>query len=278
MNFESHPPGLSPARRASGSAMSPGRAAVRILFTGIPAYLGWFLANVALALLMPLFLLLELVKKPQVIRRICISFMRFFFLRYLPFVRMYRLEQTPDLETLAGLRGGLLVANHTSWLDAIVLLCLVPDVQILVSRRYGRVPLVSRIMGLLGCVFVDRRNRDSVAEAVTILRRVLERGGTLAVFPEGTRAPRGELKPFQEAFFSLAKEVGVSVRPTILHFDTPFLGPKAENFLTRKCAILKIRVLPAEVADARDKGRDLAFRVRRLMKREMAALDAPPTL
>lgn len=255
--------------------MSPARAAVRILFTGLPSYLGWLVANLLLALFFPFFLFLEMVRKPHWIRPIVISFLRFFFLKYLPFVGMYRLEKSADLEKLGRAAKCLVAANHTSWLDALIILALVPKVRILVSRKYGRVPLVSRIMVILGCIFVDRTSRESVAVAVAELRRVLESGGTLAVFPEGTRAPKGELKPFQEVFFSLAKEASVPVLPVILYLDTPFLGPRAENFLTPRCAILKIRVYDPVTADPREKGCDLAFRIRRQMKRGLAELDHP---
>jgi 1-acyl-sn-glycerol-3-phosphate acyltransferase len=275
MNLQTHPSGLSPSSRQAENVASPVQKAVRFLFTGIPSYLGWLAANVALVLCFPFFLLLKAAGRTDVIRKICIGFMRFFFLKYLPFVRMYRLEKTGDIQKLERTEKCLVVANHTSWLDAIILLALIPNVRILVSRKYARIPPVSSIMAMLGCIFVDRRDKKSAAEAVALIRLVLENGGTTAVFPEGTRAPKGVLKPFQDIFFALAKEAKVPIVPTILYLDTPFLGPRAENFLTARCAILKIRVLDAVLPSPKEKGTDLAFRVRRQMRRTVADLDAP---
>ncbi len=249
------------------------RLVLRWMTTGFLAYAGWFVANLLLAVFFPLFLMMDALHLRFAIRTLCIRFMRFFFLRYLPFVRMYRIEKTDDLAYLRQIKGCMVVANHISWLDAIILLTLIPNVRILVSRKYGRVPLVSRAMTWLGCIFVDRENRESVLEAVGHLRAVLESGGTAAAFPEGTRSRQGELKPFHDVFFSLAKEAKVNVMPIVLYLDTPFLGPKAENFLTERCATLKIRVLDAAVPDAREKGRDLAFRLRKQMRRVVERLD-----
>jgi 1-acyl-sn-glycerol-3-phosphate acyltransferase len=241
--------------------------------TGFFSYGGWFAVNVMLALLFPLFLAMDAFHLRSAIRVICVALMRVFFLRYLPLVGMYRLEKTDDIRKLSQVKRCLLVANHVSWLDAIILLTLIPNVQILVSSRYGRVPLVSRAMTWLGCIFVDREDRESVVKAVGKLRTVLDTGGTAAVFPEGTRARQGELKPFHDVFFALAKDAAVEVVPVILYLDTPFLGPRAENFLTQRCAVLHIRVLDPIAPNTREKGGDLSFRIRKQMRRMIETLD-----
>lgn len=248
------------------------KLAVRWTTTGLFAYLGWLLANIALALLFPFFLLADAFKKPWVIRKITIGFIRFFFLRFLPFIRMYRLEKSADLEKLSQCSKCLIFANHISWLDALILLALVPNVRLLVSLRYGKVPLISRLMRHLGCVFVDKENRESIFEAFDSLHEILEKGGTVAVFPEGSRAPIGEMKPFHEMFFSIAEQAEVSILPVVLHMDVPFLGPKAENFLTSKCATLKIRVLDQIDTYKKTSKKESAFSIRKRMKKVVSSL------
>ena len=168
----------------------------------------------------------------------------------------------------------LVVANHTSWLDGIILFTLIPNVRILVSTKYGKVPLVNRPMAWLGCIFVDRASRESVVASIEEMRETLKQGFPVAVFPEGKRAPIGRLRPFRDVYFRIAIEERVSIQPVLLHLSRPFLGPGTENFLTAKRADLKIRVLGPVESEPPERSGDLAFRVRRQMKKALARLAA----
>ncbi len=242
---------------------------LRWLLVGIPCYGSWFLANVVLLLLYPLLLPIEYfggVSGRRILRGFCVRFFRLFFLHHLPALGMYRVERSDDFKALGATKACLVIANHTSWLDALVLFALIPGVRPLVSIRYGRIPLASRAMGWLGCIFVDRRTRESAVAAAGEMARALAAGAPVAVFPEGRRGTVGGLRPFQEAFFKTAIDAQVPVRPVLLMLTRPFLGPGAENFLTEKGTVLKIRVLGDILPGPREKAVDLAFRTRRAMK------------
>jgi 1-acyl-sn-glycerol-3-phosphate acyltransferase len=167
----------------------------------------------------------------------------------------------------------LVVANHTSWLDGLILFSLIPDVRILVAARYQNVPLVRHPMRWLESIVVDRRSRESVMRSVQEMSSALQRATPVAVFPEGTRGTPGHLRPFGDISFRVALDVGAVVQPVLLHLDEPFLGPGAENFLTARKATLKIRVLERVSPVPGEGGKDLAFRVRAAMKKALGDLE-----
>lgn len=63
------------------------------------------------------------------------------------------------------LRPGLLVANHVSWVDVVVLMALDGRVRLVAKREVGEWPVIGPIASALGAIFVDRsspRDRKSV--------------------------------------------------------------------------------------------------------------------
>lgn len=115
----------------------------------------------------------------------------------------------------------VLVANHLNWLDAFTLLLGFPseprlhflaDPENLVRNRWHW--WVIRQVG--GYVPVDlRRHGDRVLFAQ--VRRCLDVGGVVAIFPEAAYGSReGELLPFRKGFAHFAIEAGVPVLPVAL--------------------------------------------------------------
>ena len=248
---------------------------LRWLLVGVPCYTSWLLVNIVLIVLYPLLVPIDRLfgaSGRALLRKLSVSFFRFFFLFHLPLLGVYRVLKNDDLSRLKSVGPCLVVVNHTSWLDGIILFALIPNVRILVSTKYGKVPLVNRPMDWLGCIFVDRSSRDSQVASIEAMRQTLKQGYPVAVFPEGKRAPIGQLRPFGDVYFRIAIEEQVCIRPVLLYLTRPFLGPGTENFLTAKRADLKIRMLGPVESDPPESAGDLAFRVRREMKQALSRL------
>jgi 1-acyl-sn-glycerol-3-phosphate acyltransferase len=95
----------------------------------------------------------------------------------------------------------VIVANHNSHLDMLLLMSVLPRRHLCTTRpvaaadHFGKSPALSRWMDrLLAPVWVDRVNAPG--EAVQDMTRALEAGDSLILFPEGTRGVPGELAPF----------------------------------------------------------------------------------
>jgi 1-acyl-sn-glycerol-3-phosphate acyltransferase len=112
----------------------------------------------------------------------------------------------------------VVIGNHLGWMDATSLLLLFPaeprihflaDPTSMMRNR----PLWVLVRAVGGIVPVDRAQHGNVL-LFSQVRRCLERGGVVALFPEGDFGPReGELLPFKKGFAYFAVESGVPVLP-----------------------------------------------------------------
>ena len=148
-----------------------------------------------------------------------------------PVFRVVRLAALPifklmfrfDVEGRARIPKGpyVLIANHLGWMDAISLLLLFPpeprihylaDPSSMMRNR----PLWALVRTVGGIVPVDRAQRSNTA-LFRHVARCLEKGGVVAVFPEGDFGLReGELLPFKKGFAHFAVDAGVQVLPVAL--------------------------------------------------------------
>ena len=109
-------------------------------------------------------------------------------------------------------RGHLVVANHRSTADILVLLRTFGGHM--VSRAdVAHWPLLGRGARSVGTVFVDRSDAISGASAVRAMRALLARGSTVIVFPEGTTFTGDAVRPFQAGAFVAALRSGADVVP-----------------------------------------------------------------
>ncbi len=120
----------------------------------------------------------------------------------------------PDRE-----RGHLVVANHRSTADILVLLRAFGG--LMVSRAdLAHWPLVGVAARSVGTLFVDRSDKASGAAAVRAIRTQLARGSTVIVFPEGTTFPGDEVRRFHAGAFAAALHSGADVVPVGLAYET----------------------------------------------------------
>ena len=112
-------------------------------------------------------------------------------------------------------RTSLFVANHIDLLDAFIIYASVPQlVRGIELESHFRIPFYGWLMKAVGNVGVPRDERpDSYRRLVADTRRTLDRGLSLAVFPEGTRTRTGLVGPFHVGFFRLAIRRGCPIVP-----------------------------------------------------------------
>jgi 1-acyl-sn-glycerol-3-phosphate acyltransferase len=106
----------------------------------------------------------------------------------------------------------VLAANHTSYIDPIVLATACPrPVQFIVDREQYHRPLVHWIAARTGAIPVENDPRDlgSLRRALLALRQ----GAVLGIFPEGGRSDDGSLKPAKPGAALLALRAGVPLVP-----------------------------------------------------------------
>jgi 1-acyl-sn-glycerol-3-phosphate acyltransferase len=109
------------------------------------------------------------------------------------------------------LGGGLLLINHQSFLDPVLLGTFGRPFSYLARDTLFPVPLVGWV---LRNTYVIPINRDA-ASTITIreaLKR-MEAGFTVGIFPEGTRSQDGSVREFKPGFISLIRRSKLPVYP-----------------------------------------------------------------
>ncbi len=111
----------------------------------------------------------------------------------------------------------LVVANHVSWLDVIVLGSLQP-VTMISKGEVKQWPLIGAVAAKLGTIFLDRTSYDDVARTRVVAGHALRKGTVVATFPEGTTTCGRGIGNFRAAMFQAAADTGTPVRPVALAF------------------------------------------------------------
>ena len=117
----------------------------------------------------------------------------------------------------AGRRDAVYVANHSSYLDSVLLAALLPaGVRFVAKRELSAVPLGGWMMQRLGTIFVERFDTREAIEGAREVREAAGRGDPLLVFPEGTFTRAPGLRPFHLGPFVAAAQAGRPVVPVAL--------------------------------------------------------------
>ena len=126
----------------------------------------------------------------------------------------------------------MLVANHASYLDGIILTAVLPpDFSFVIKREMTRVPLAHFLLRRLDSQFLERFDtRGSARDARSILRRASQKQH-LAFFPEGTFRAQPGLRRFHNGAFVSATRGGVPLVPAVIHGSRHMLP--AERWLPR---------------------------------------------
>ncbi len=111
----------------------------------------------------------------------------------------------------------VLVSNHQSMLDILVLLAVLPHhFKFLAKKELFSLPFLGWHITLAGYIPVDRKSAESGRRAIHKANHYLSEGISVLFFPEGTRSLDGEIHEFKAGAFKLAQEHHVEVLPVVI--------------------------------------------------------------
>jgi len=111
----------------------------------------------------------------------------------------------------------LLVANHLSWLDILVLHA-ARHCRFVSKSDVKHWPLIGTLATGGGTLYIEREKRRDAMRVVHHMAESLKRGEIVAVFPEGTTGDGEALLPFHANLIQAAISAGAPVQPVGLRF------------------------------------------------------------
>ncbi len=127
-----------------------------------------------------------------------------------------------DSEALRPLRdeaGLIVVANHPSMLDAMMLIAELPRGACIMKANLLRNPFLGP-----GARLARYIPNDSPQGMIRMAVAALQQGGQLVLFPEGTRTQQWPLSPLTGSFAVIAKRARAPVQTVFIDTDSPYLG------------------------------------------------------
>ncbi len=169
----------------------------------------WGVRAVLVAACLTPFLLLAIVLTPGLMRRRRVA-ARFARLA----VRLAGISLRVIAPAHAGRDARVYVSNHSSYVDAFVLVAtLPPDVAFVAKRELKESIALGSVLKRLGCVFVERHDVPEAVVAAGELQARLRAHESLHVFAEGTFQRDPGLLPFHMGAFLAAAAAGAAVVP-----------------------------------------------------------------
>ena len=111
----------------------------------------------------------------------------------------------------------LLVANHISWLDILVVHA-ARHCRFVSKAQVRQWPLIGTLSTGAGTLYIERESRRDAMRVVHHMAEALRAGDVLAVFPEGTTSDGRTLLPFHGNLIQAAISAGAPVQPVALSF------------------------------------------------------------
>jgi len=144
-------------------------------------------------------------KLPHVFVRMCIWIIMHTFYR----LKIFGQENIPDRT------GALLVCNHVSFLDGMIISAsLKRPVRFLMDREVYKLPVINFFSRILRVIPISQKDGPkALARALQEARNELKNGGVVCIFPEGGLTRTGNMLSFHRGYAHIIKGMRVPIIP-----------------------------------------------------------------
>ena len=154
-------------------------------------------------------------------------------------------------EEVREIHSSVIVCNHLSYLDPILLISLLPRLRTIVKSTFFNVPFFGWLLKNSG--YVPSAPSEMLGPAMInnleSIKEHLAAGGNLFVFPEGTRSRNGKLMPFNKGVFSIARYCDAPLKLIFIENTNKLFRPGTFSFNARAFNIVKVELIGSLTPD-----------------------------
>ena len=119
-------------------------------------------------------------------------------------------------------KPAIIICNHQSMLDPMCLMALSHKIRIVANKHSSLNPVIRFMFRWLGFYTINQNNfkawqDSSLQRDIHVFRQYVEKGYSIAIFPEGTRNASSSILRYRKGAFYLAHELGIDILPVIIH-------------------------------------------------------------
>lgn len=143
------------------------------------------------------------------------------------------------------LRSSIIVCNHISYLDPILLVSLYVRQMTIVKNTFFSVPIFGWFLKRAGYVpsSAEETGGPAMIGHLESIKAHLAAGGNLFVFPEGTRSRTGELGPFNRGVFSIARYCRADLNLVLIRNTNRLFRPGTFVFDNREQNVISLKLI-----------------------------------
>lgn len=125
----------------------------------------------------------------------------------------------------------VIVCNHSSFLDILLATPFTAKPNKTIAKSsFAPIPVFGWIYAK-GSILVDRKNAESRTKSYLLMKKAINQGFDMVIYPEGTRNRTSKpLQPFQNGAFKLAEDMKVPILPSLILYTGKVLPPNKVFF------------------------------------------------
>lgn len=147
-----------------------------------------------------------------------------FFISVMSFFGMFNFDVYKDKELLANAKGIVVVANHPTLIDIVVILSMMPNADCIIKQSLFNNVFLKWVVITAGYI----KNSQNIDELLGACDRSLKVGNALIIFPEGTRTVKNREVKLQRGASNIALRCGVNLLPITLSCNPSTLTKSEE--------------------------------------------------
>ncbi len=130
-------------------------------------------------------------------------------------------------DDVLSLRSCVIVSNHISYLDPILLISLFEKHKTIVKSSFFKLPVFGQVLKYSGYIPSEGSGDLGLlmADSMKNMGEYLSSGGNLFIFPEGTRTRDGRTGPFSKGAFKIARRCNAPIKVLFIKNTDRLFGP-----------------------------------------------------